>query len=127
MLWNLDDSLPQLIPISYSQRQELLGPGGCLGLALAPFLNLEELSHIVRSHIVSHSQVPHCQARLAGVLTPHHQSVFLGPGEGFVDQKEEEGSWRVGVRRRGYLSEGEAGMLRPVRLATDTLKTSSQW
>lgn len=56
MLWNLDDSLPQLIPISYSQRQELLGPGGCLGLALAPFLNLEELSHNMipfpRSHIV---------------------------------------------------------------------------
>lgn len=44
-----------------------------------------------------------------------------------MDQKEEEGSWRVGVQRRGYLSEGEAGMLRPVRLATDTLKTSSQW
>lgn len=45
-----------------------------------------------------------------------------------MDQKEEVGSWRVGVpRRMGYLSEGEAGMLRPVRLATDTLKTSSQW
>lgn len=56
MLWNLDDSLPQLTPISYSQRQELLGPGGCLGLALAPFLNLEELSHnmipFLRSHVV---------------------------------------------------------------------------
>lgn len=84
MLWNLDDSLPQLTPISYSQRQELLGPGGCLGLALAPLFKLGRTV----SQYDTLSQVPHCQARLAGVLTSHHQSLpgtrgrFCGPERG---------------------------------------------
>lgn len=36
-----------------------------------------------------------------------------------MDQREEEGSWRVGVGSMSYLSEGEAGTLRPGRLGMD--------
>lgn len=67
------DSLCQPTVISYSQRQELLEPGGCLGLSLVPFLNQKELSDTM----IPFPQVPNYQTRLAGVPTPHHQSHFL--------------------------------------------------
>lgn len=41
-----------------------------------------------------------------------------------MDHREFEGSWRVGVGSVGYLSKGERGRLRPMRLAVDTQNRS---
>lgn len=75
--------------------------------------------------MIPFSQVPNCQARLAGVPTTHHQSHFLRIRGRFCGPKRGRGSWRVGVGTMGYLSKDEKVRLRPVRLAVDTLRTAA--